>query len=204
MSLAALHLFLELFTLGAFVATGFWARARCGRDGVWLYGFLFLLGGARENFVVLERVLYGYADLSLMLGRAPAIGAIIWGFSIVAAVAATEAIRRQPLALDRLPRWRELAWVSIFMIALAGFFEPFLKRVELARWQAGTVTILGVPKIALVGYPTLAALSLAASGWILGGWRATRPRLVAFGFASLALACGHAWGLERLKSLLGW
>ena len=44
-----------------------------------LYGFrisvLFALGGVRENFVILRDVLYGYADLRLMLGRAPLVGA---------------------------------------------------------------------------------------------------------------------------------
>ena len=59
MSLRALHLFLELFTLASFVATGVWAYRRFGRDGLWLYGFLFALGGVRENYVALERILYG-------------------------------------------------------------------------------------------------------------------------------------------------
>jgi hypothetical protein len=204
MSLSSLHLFLELFTLGAFVATGFWARARFGRDGVWLYGFLFVLGGVRENFVILERVLYGYADLALMLGRAPAIGAVIWGFSIVAAVAATEAIRRQPLRIDRMPRAGELGWVALFMLALAGFFEPFLKLVAMARWQPGTATLAAVPKIALIGYPTLAVASLVLSGSILERFRRPGARCLALGAAALALALGHAWGLQRLKDALGW
>ncbi len=204
MTSGTLHLFLELFTLGAFVAAGFWARARFGADGLWLYGFLFALGGVRENFVILHRVLYGYAELSLMLGRAPAIGAIIWGFSIAAAIAATETIRRRPFRLDRIPRAGELAWAALFMVALAGFFEPFLALVAMARWQEGTATWLDVPKIALVGYPTLASLALVASGWILGRWRAAGPRLAVFVFVTLALAIGHAWGLQRLKTLLGW
>jgi len=202
--LGALHLSLELFTLLAFVATGFWARARFGRDGLWLYGFLFVLGGVRENFVILERVLYGYADLALMLGRAPAIGAVIWGFSIAAAVAATEAIRRQRFRIDRPPRARELAWVALFMLALAGFFEPFLKLVAMARWQEGTATILDVPKIALVGYPTLAVASLVVSGWILRRFPRARARCLALAAAAVTLALAHAWGLQRLKEALGW
>lgn len=204
MNLARLHLFLELFTLGSFLATGWWARRRFGRDGLWLYGFLFVLGGVRENFVILERVLYGYADLTLMLGRAPLIGAIIWGFSIAAAIAACEAIRRTPFALDRLPRVGELLWVALFLVALAGFFEPFLKLVEMARWQPGTATLLNVPKIALVGYPSFAVATLAVSGWILGRWRSAGARLVALALATPPLALGHAWGLQRIKEALGW
>jgi hypothetical protein len=203
-SLHALHLFLELATLAAFVATGFWLRARFGRDGVWLYGFLFVLGGVRENFVILDRVLYGYADLTLMLGRAPLIGAIIWGFSIAAAIAASEAILRRPFRTDRAPRADELALVATFLVALAGFFEPFLKQVEMARWQEGTATILDIPKIALVGYPSFAVASLAVAGWLIGRYRATRSRLAALGVATLPLALGHAWGLQRLKEALGW
>ncbi len=204
MSLARLHLFLELFTLASFLATGWWTGKRFGRDGLWLYGFLFVLGGVRENFVILERVLYGYADLTLMLGRAPLIGAIIWGFSIAAAIAATEAIRRAPFQLERAPRAGELALVALFLVALAGFFEPFLKRVEMARWQEGTRTLFEIPKIALVGYPTFAVASLLVSGSILGRWRGTGARLVAFALATPPLALGHAWGLQKLKEGLGW
>lgn len=204
MSLGRLHLFLELFTLASFLATGFWAYRRFGRDGLWLYAFLAALGALRENFVVLERVLYGYADLHLMLGRAPAIGAIIWAFSIAAAIAATEALGGEPFGPDRVPRASELAWVALFMVALAGFFEPFLKTVAMARWEEGTATWLGVPRIALVGYPTLAVASLAASGWILARWRRAAPRLAAFAVATPLLALGHAWGLQRLKDALAW
>ncbi len=204
MSLGALHLFLELFTLASFLLAGFWAWRRWSRDGLWLYGFLFLLGGVRENFVVLERVLYGYADLTLMLGRAPLIGAIIWGFSIAAAIAAAEAIRSQPFRVDRRPLGAELALVALFLVALAGFFEPLLKLVGMARWQAGTVTLLDVPKIALVGYPTFAVLSLLVSGWIFERFAAGRSRLVALLLATPVLAAGHAWGLQLLKEALGW
>ena len=204
MKLAALHLFLEVFTLASFVATGFWARRRWGRDGVWLYGFLFLLGVARENFVVLERVLYGYADLALMLGAAPLIGAVIWGFSIVVAMAATEAIRGAPFALDRPPRAAELALVGLAMIALAGFYEPFLAAVEMARWQPGTATLAAVPKIALVGYPSFALLSLWAVGSILGRVRRAGARVAAGLLVGIPLAVAHAWSLQRLKEALGW
>jgi hypothetical protein len=204
MSLRALHLFLELFTLASFLATGWWAGRRFGRDGLWLYGFLFALGGVRENFVILERVLYGYADLNLMLGRAPLVGAIIWGFAIVAGVAAAEAIRGQPFSADRVPRAGELAWVALFLISLAGFFEPFLKLVEMARWQPGTATVFEVPKIALVGYPTFALASLAVGGLLLGRFRTAGARCAALALAVPPLALGHAWGLQRLKDALGW
>ena len=204
MSRGALHLVLELFTLASFAATGWWAWRRFGRDGLWLYGFLFVLGGVRENFVVLERVLYGYADLHLLLGRAPAIGAVIWGFSIIAALAAAEAIRGQPFALARVPRAAELLLVALFMTALAGFFEPFLRTVEMARWQPGTATVLDVPKIALVGYPTFAVTSLLVAGPLLGRLRSPGARAAALALAVLPLALGHAWGLQRLKDALGW
>jgi hypothetical protein len=204
MRLAPLHLLLELFTLAAFVATGFWARRRFGRDGAWLYGFLFALGGVRENFVILRDVLYGYAELRLMLGRAPLVGAIIWGFAIIAAIAAAEAIGGRAFRPDRVPRPGEAALVALFMVALAGFFEPFLALVEMARWQPGTATVGGVPLIALVGYPTLALAALAAGGAILGRWRGARARLAALLPATLGLALGHAWGLAWLKARLGW
>jgi hypothetical protein len=203
-SRGSLHLFLELFTLASFVLTGWWTARRFGRDGLWLYGFLFALGGVRENFVVLERLLYGYADLHLLVGRAPAIGAVIWGFSIAAAIAAAEAIRGVPFALDRVPRAGELLLVALFMTALAGFFEPFLKSVAMARWQPGTATLLDVPKIALVGYPTFAVASLAVAGALFGRFRRPGPRLVALAFATPPLALGHAWSLQRLKDALGW
>lgn len=204
MSSPALHLFLELFTLASFVATGWWAWRRFGRDGLWLHGFLFALGGVRENFVVLQRVLYGYADLHLLIGRAPAIGAVIWGFAIAAGIAAAEALRREPFRPDRLPRAGELGWVALFLVALAGFFEPFLKTVEMARWQPGTATVLDVPKIALVGYPSFAVASLLVAGVLLGRFRRPGPRLLSLALAVPPLALGHAWGLQRLKDALGW
>jgi hypothetical protein len=199
-----LRLFLELFTLASFVATGFWARRRWGRDGVWLYLWLLALGLVRESYVVLRRILYGYADLALMLGAAPAIGAVIWGFSIVAALAAAEAIARAPVELDRPAGPPALGLVALFMVALAGFYEPFLARVEMARWEAGTATVLEVPAIALVGYPSFALLSVALGTAILGRCRRGGTRLAALAAAVPALALGHAWALDRLKAALGW
>jgi hypothetical protein len=204
MSGERLRLFLELFTLASFLATGLWARRRWGRDGAWLYLALLALGLVRENYVVLRRVLYGYADLALMAGAAPAIGAVIWGFSIVAALAAAEAIGGEPLAPARMPGVRALALVALFMVALAGFYEPFLARVEMARWEPGTATLLGVPKIALLGYPSFALLSVALVAGVLGRLAATGPRLAALALGVPALALGHAWTLDRLKTALGW
>jgi len=199
-----LHLFLELFTLASFVATAWWSARRWGRDGAWLVATLFALGAVRENFVVLERSLYGFADLSLMLGVAPLIAAIIWGFSIVTAVAAAESIRGVPYEVGRLPRWSEAALVALFMIALAFFFEPFLALVEMARWQEGTVRVAGVPKIAIVGYPTFALLSLGLIGRVLGATRSPWRRLGMLAVGVPATALGHAWLLQRLKDTLGW
>ncbi|GMU64434.1 MAG: hypothetical protein AMXMBFR36_07080 [Acidobacteriota bacterium] len=200
----SLHLFFELFTLAAFAATAFWAYQRWRRHGAILVGALFALGGVRENFVILERHLYGFADLSLMLGAAPLISAIVWSYSILVAVAVAEAILGRPFAPDRLPRAAELAWVAATMIALAGFYEPLLARTGMARWEAGTVTWLEVPAIALVGYPTLAVASLALVGAILRRWRSTGQRVAVLALAIPALALAHAAGLVALKRALGW
>jgi hypothetical protein len=199
-----LHLFLELFTLASFVATSLWAARRWGREGAWLAGLLFALGAVRENWVAVERYLYGFADLTLDLGRAPLIAAIVWGFSILAGVAFAEALLGRRFAPERRPAAAELGAVALFLVALAGFYEPLLALVEMARWEQGTRTVAGVPAIALVGYPSFAALSLLLSGWILGRWRAAGPRLVASALAVPALAVGHASGLQALKRALGW
>jgi hypothetical protein len=199
-----LHLFLELFTLASFLATGAWAAHRFGRDGAWLAGFLTVLGAVRESWVVLQRYLYEFADLYLKIGRTPLIAAVIWGFAILCGVAAVEALTGRVLRPDRVPDLPQLAWLALFMVALAGFFEPFLALVEMARWEAGTAALAGVPKIALVGYPTFAVGSLAASGWLLGRFQRALPRALSLAVAVPALAVGHAWGLAQLKVLLGW
>jgi len=199
-----LHLFLEFATLASFVATAWWSARRWGRDGVWLVATLFALGAVRENFVILERYLYGFSDLTLMVGAAPLIAAIIWGFSIAAALAAAESIGGAPFEPGRLPRWSELGIVALFMIALAFFFEPFLALVEMARWQEGTARVAGVPRIALVGYPSFALLSLALTGGVLGASRRPWRRLGMLAVGVPAAALGHAWLLQRLKDGLGW
>jgi hypothetical protein len=202
--MSRLHLFLELFTLASFLATGVWAVRRWGAEGAWCLGFLFALGAVRENFVALARSLYGFAELTLELGAAPLVAAIIWGFSILAAIAATEAILGRRFELDRVPVAAELALVALFMVALAGFYEPLLARVEMARWEPGTATVLEVPKIALIGYPSFAVLSLAVGGWLLGRSRTRGARLAALALAVPVAALAHALGLAALKHALGW
>lgn len=196
-----MHLFLELFTLGAFVALivhGAWHR---GGEGLALFAGLLALGFVRENAVAIREILYGFAPLALNLGRAPLIATVIWGLSIYAAMVFAEEVTGDPIG-RRIPSARALGAVALFMIALVGFYEPFLARVGMARWQEGTRATLGVPWIALVGYPTLAAGFL-----LLWGWASTRKvglRLAILALGLPALALGHALGLQALKNALGW
>ncbi|HWM90823.1 MAG TPA: hypothetical protein VN493_08660 [Thermoanaerobaculia bacterium] len=190
-----MHLFIEVLTLVFFLATVAHAGATRGRGGLALFGSLLFLGFVRENFVVLREVLYGFSPLSLMLGKAPLIASIIWGYSIYLAVVWAEEVTGEPLREDR-PSGRFLAAAALFMMALACFYEPFLALIRMARWQEGTRMTLGVPWIALVGYPSLTILYLLLRGW------AKRPLLFWTGLAILALA--HTAGLQALKDLLGW
>jgi hypothetical protein len=104
---------------------------------------------------------------------------------------------------DRRPSGRFLALAALFMIALAGFYEPFLKLIDMARWQPGTRTTLDVPWITLIGYPSLTVLFL-----LLWCKLMRRPPGVARAvllLASLtALAFLHADSLQDLKDLLRW
>ena len=99
---------------------------------------------------------------------------------------------------------RLLAIAALFLVALAGFYEPLLARVGMARWEAGTLEVARVPAIALVGYPTLGAAALALSGWIQSRWREGALRLAAYAVAAPLLALAHAAGLQALKRWLGW
>lgn len=198
------HLLFELAIVGGFATAAVWSGRRFRRDGVWLAGFLFALGALRENLVALARLLYGFADLTFELGAAPLIAALVWGFSILAAVAAGEALAGRRFEPDRRPDGAILALAALFLVALAGFYEPLLARAGMARWEPGTVTVARVPAIALAGYPTLGAAALALSGWVLGRWRERAPRLLAFAVATPLLAFGHAVGLQALKRWLGW
>ncbi|MFN7942013.1 MAG: hypothetical protein U0X73_10445 [Thermoanaerobaculia bacterium] len=203
MTVRPLHLFLELATLAAFLAAAVIAARRRGTEGVWLYATVTALGALRENFVVLAQALYGFADLAFAVGRAPLLSAVIWGLSIDAAVGFAERVTPDRLAPGRLPA-RFQAAVAVFMLALAGFYEPFLKLVDLARWEPGTRRVLGVPQIALVGYPTLALLFLALFAFVMARWPRPGQRFVAFALAIPALAFAHAAALTALKRALAW
>jgi hypothetical protein len=74
----------------------------------------------------------------------------------------------------------------------------------MARWEPGTATVLEVPKIALIGYPSFAVLSLAVGGWLLGRSRTRGARLAALALAVPVAALAHALGLAALKHALGW
>lgn len=198
------HLLFELAIAGGFAATVVWAGRRFGRDGLWLAGFLFALGALRENFVALARLLYGFSDVTFELGAAPLIAALVWGFSILAAVAAGEALGGRRFDPAAPADGRLLAIAALFLAALAGFYEPLLARVGMARWEAGTLEVAHVPAIALVGYPTLGVAALALSGWIQARRRAGAPRLAAYAVAAPLLALAHAAGLQALKRWLGW
>lgn len=195
-----MHLFLELFTLGAFVALIVHAVRHRAADGIALFAGLLALGFVRENAVAIRALLYDFAPLALNLGRAPLIATIIWGFSIYAAMVFAEEVTGEAIG-SRVPSARALGAVALFMIALVGFYEPFLARVGMARWHDGTRATLGVPWIALIGYPTLAAGFLLLWGWAARRSLGFRLAILALGLPTLAL--GHAFGLQALKAALG-
>lgn len=197
-----MHLFIELLTLLFFLATvahAVWLR---GKSGAGLFGALLFLGLVRENFVMLREALYGFAPLTLMLGKAPLIASIIWGYSIYLAVVWAETMTGESLE-DRRPSGRFLALAALFMMALACFYEPFLKLIDMARWQPGTRTTLDVPWTALIGYPSQTVLFLIL--WCRVMRRppgAGRTVLLLTSLAVLALV--HVVVLQGLKDLLGW
>lgn len=196
-----MHLFIEVFTFLAFLATVWHAGSTRGRSGIALLSSLFLLGLIRENAVAIRALLYDFAPLTLQLGRAPLIATVIWGFSIYAALVFAEEVTGGPIG-HRIPSARALGATALFMIALVGFYEPFLARIGMARWQEGTRATLGVPWIALIGYPTLAVGFLILWGGAARRSRALRVAIVALSLPALAL--GHAFGLQALKNSLGW
>lgn len=197
-----MHLFIELLTLLFFLATvahAVWLR---GKSGAGLFGALLFLGFVRESFILHREFLYGFAPLNLMLGKTPLIAGIIWGYSVYLAVVWAEAMTGESLE-DRRPSGRFLALAALFMMALAGFYEPFLKLIDMARWQEGTRTTLDVPWITLIGYPSLTILFLLL--WCRLMRRppgAARTALLLVGLTLLALV--HAAGLQGIKDLLGW
>jgi hypothetical protein len=197
-----MHLFIELLTLACFLGFVAHAVAMRGRAGAGFFAAMFLLGFLRENLVIARDILYGFSPLHLLLGRAPLIASIIWGFSVYAATVWAEAVSGERWG-ERRPSGRFLGLVALFMIALAFFYEPFLKLIGMARWQEGTRTFLDVPFITWIGYPTLAVLFLLLWGWALG-MDSRAKRFAALLIPLPFLAFGHALGLQELKSALGW
>lgn len=191
-----MHLFIELTTLAFFLVTVVHAGRTRGREGIVFFVALLALGLVRENAVVLWNYLYAFAPLNLMLGKAPLIAAIIWGYSIYLAVVWAETVSSARLGEGR-PSGLLLLLTALFMIALAGFYEPFLETVGMSKWEEGTRRIAGVPYAALVGYPTLTA------GFLLC-WPVLLRKKVLGGALLLALALVHAVGLQALKSALDW
>jgi hypothetical protein len=197
-----MHLFIETLTLLFFL--GFVAHAVIlrGAGGAAFFGAMLLMGFLRENFVVLRDILYGFAPLHLMFGRAPLIASIIWGYSIYAAVVWAEAVSGERYG-SRRPSGRFLALVVVFMIALACFYEPFLALIGMARWQAGTLSVLGVPLITWIGYPSLAVLFILLWSWAMGR-DSQAKRFAALLIPLPFLAVGHAMGLQAVKHAMGW
>ncbi len=197
-----MFLFIELLTLTFFLLCIAHANACHGREGRLLMVALLGLGFVRETFVALYEILYSFAPLNFMLGPAPLIGSIIWGYSIYLAIVWAGRVTSENVADGRFGARFVLA-CAVFMMALACFYEPFLKLIGMARWQPGTLAWQDVPLIALVGYPTLAMLFLLAWRW--SARRGTYPRRAsALAATLLPIAFGHAFGLQGLKSLLGW
>lgn len=204
-----MHFFIELLTLVFFLACVAHAVLLRGRTGLAFFGAMLLLGFLRENFVALRDILYGFAPLHLRLGRAPLIAAIIWGYSIYAAAVWAETVTGEPLEGPRdpdapRPTARFLVLVALFMMALACFYEPFLALIHMARWQPGTRATLGVPWIALVGYPALAVPFLLLWSWAMRWSARPATRAATLLLILPLLALGHALGLQALKNALGW
>jgi hypothetical protein len=203
-----MHLLLELVTVVFTALAGLHAWARRGWAGIWLFGSLVLLGWVRESFVVVRDLLYGFAPLYLVLGGTPLIAAVVWAYSIYAALCWSEEVTGRPwldgTTRDAVPAPSTLGLVALFMMALACFYEPFLALTGMARWEGGTRATAGVPWIALIGYPTLAVAFLAVHGVLLGRLRHAGARLLALGLAMPALGMAHAWALQGLKRVLGW
>lgn len=194
------HLLVETLTLLVFLVCLIHAAWRHGRTGAGFLGALLLVGFVREGYVALRDVLYGFAPLHLMLGPAPLIASVIWGLSIYAAVVwATEVTGQGELGAPA-PGPRFYAAAALFMMALAGFYEPFLELVGMARWEPGTRATFGVPWIALVGYPSLSVAFLLTYHHL----RAPRGRRLIYPLTLVLLAVSHAWGLDALKYHLGW
>jgi hypothetical protein len=201
------HLFIELVTLAAVAVCVLHAQWHRGAEGGWLMLSALAMGFIREGFVVLRDYLYGYADLTLMIGRVPVIGAIIWAYCIYLGIVWAERVSGERFgAREGRPTARFLALIAVFLIALAGFFEPFLKLIDMARWQTGTWKVLDMPMIATIGYPSMTILFLLV--W-RAAMRATASSPAAVRAAALLAALGgvsiaHVLVLQALKTAIGW
>jgi hypothetical protein len=201
-----LHFVLEIVTVSFTAIAGIHAWITRRAEGVLLFGSLLLLGTCRENWVVIERLLYHFAPLRLSAGAAPLIAAVIWAYSIYSAVVWSEwMLQRFTGSHDVGNRLGfSLGFVAVFMIALACFYEPFLALAGMARWEAGTRTTGSVPWIALLGYPSLAVAFLWLFS-IIRRWLPRPPaRVAALSALMPLLGVLHALGLAELKRILGW
>src|SRR6185503_14508274 len=188
-----MHFFFELLTVAFTIATGWHAWRLRGGDGVWMFGSLLVLGTLRENFVALAQWLYGFAPLRLRAGAAPMIAAVVWAFSIYAALCWVEEVRDERWGVgDWRPSWRFLGLVALFMMALACLYEPFLALIRMARWEEGTWKVAGVPVIALLGYPSLAVAFLAAFAALGRRLRRGAPLFAGLAVVVPLLAFAHA------------
>ena len=189
-------LFIEVLTFFFFLITVAHAWRTRGRRGLALFGSLLLLGAVRENYVALWKLLYGFSPSDLMLGEAPLIASIIWGYSIYLAVVWAEEVTGEPLR-DERPPGRFLAAAALFMIALACFYEPFLALIRMARWQEGHPNDPGRPLDRLDRLPHSHRPLPAPVGIEIEDKPLLHPALVLLGAA-------HAEGLQALKDFLGW
>lgn len=96
-----MHLFIEILTLAFFLGTAAHAVALRGREGAAFFAALLYLGFVQENAVILRDVLYGFSPLHMMLGKAPLIASIIWGYGIYAAVVWAETVSDEKLSSRR-------------------------------------------------------------------------------------------------------
>jgi len=193
-----MHLFVEIVVLAFFAGISAELILVRGTAGVWFLATVVVAAFLRENDVALQRVLYEFAPLRIFFGKAPMVATVIWAVSIELSRIWSEAVVRSPR------RSIQRAAVALFMVALAFFYEPFLKAIRFARWERGTRTFLDVPWIAMIGYPSFALLFLIAFDFVVERWRRAAPRLAAFAVALPVIAIGHAAGLAALKRALRW
>ena len=192
-------LFVEVVVLAFFVGIAAELLIARGSEGAWFLGAIVAAAFLRENSVALHRVLYEFAPLKVFLGKAPMVATVIWAVSIE-----LSRLWAETVLAPRARRAARLAAVAAFMVALAFFYEPFLKAIRFARWEPGTRTFLDVPWIAMIGYPTFAVLFLIVFETVLERFRKPLPRLAAFGVLLPAIAFAHAAGLTALKRAMGW